>query len=120
MRLRVDGNVHVLDYAMDRGRMLLRFAGRNHLLRDLRYSAPDAAQASGGDGQLRAPMNGKVAALPVAAGEPVQAGQTLIVLEAMKMEHAMAAPCAGVLRAIHVKLGQQVGPGHILLEWEPA
>ncbi len=120
MRLRVDGDAHVLDYAMDRDRMLLRFAGRNHILRDLRYSAPAVAQGSGGDGQLRAPMNGKVAALPVALGETVSAGQTLIVLEAMKMEHAMAAPCAGILRAIHVKPGEQVARGRILLEWAPA
>jgi biotin carboxyl carrier protein len=64
-------------------------------------------------------MNGKVAALPVAPGDKIDAGQTLIVLEAMKMEHAMAAPRSGVLRAVHVKPGEQVAPGRILLEWEP-
>ena len=120
MRVRFDGNVYTLDHVAEGDRMLLRFAGRNHVVRDLRYLPPLAAQASGGDGQLRAPMNGKVAALPVAAGEVVKAGQTLIVLEAMKMEHAMAAPVDGILRAVHVKPGEQVAPGRILLVWEPA
>jgi geranyl-CoA carboxylase alpha subunit len=120
IRLRVGGNVHELECARDGDRLLLRHAGRNHVLRDLRFQPPAAAQASGGDGQLRAPMNGKVAALPAAIGETVKTGQTLIVLEAMKMEHAMAAPCDCVLRAVHVKRGEQVAPGHILLEWEPA
>ncbi len=120
MRLRVDGNVHVLDYAEERDRMLLRFGGRNHILRDLRYVPPEAAQTSSSERQLRAPMNGKVAALPVAVGESVHAGQALIVLEAMKMEHAITAPRAGVLLAVHVKLGEQVAPGRVLLEWEAA
>lgn len=120
MRLRVDGNVHILDYACDGERFLLRCAGRNRVLRDLRRLPPEAVQSAGGDGQLRAPMNAKVAALPVGLGEKVGAGKTLIVLEAMKMEHAMAAPCDCILRAVRVKTGEQVAPGRILLEWERA
>ena len=118
--LRAGGNVHVLNYEIDGDRLLLRFGGRNHLLRDLRFLPPRTAQVSGGDGHLRAPMNGKVAALPAAIGETVKAGQTLVVLEAMKMEHAMAAPCDCILRSLYVKQGEQVAPGTILLEWEPA
>jgi len=118
--LRAGGNVHVLNYEIDGDRLLLRFGGRNHVLRDLRFLPPQALQVAGGDGQLRAPMNGKVAALPAAIGETAKAGQTLVVLEAMKMEHAMAAPCDCILRSLYVKQGEQVAPGTILLEWVPA
>ena len=120
MCLRVSGNSYTLEHARDGERCLLRCAGRNRVVRDLRYLAPELARSRGGDGQLRAPMNGKIAALPVAVGESVGAGKTLIVLEAMKMEHAMVAPCDCILRAVYVKPGEQVAPGRILIEWEPA
>ena len=105
-----------LQYCIDGEWIWLRLDGRNHRLRDLTYHAPQAAGNDGGDGMLRAPMNGKIAALPLAVGQVVQTGQTLVVLEAMKMEHAMIAPFAGVLQALHVSLGEQVAPGKILLE----
>jgi len=116
MVCRVGDQVLSLQYCVDGQRISLRFNGRNHCLRDLTYRAPQAAGNDGGDGMLRAPMNGKIAALPIAAGQLVQAGQTLVVLEAMKMEHAMIAPFAGVLQSVHVSLGEQVAPGKILLE----
>src|SRR5690606_18097619 len=57
-------------------------------------AAPAASAAS--DGSLRAPMPGKVVAVQVKAGDAVARGQPLVVLEAMKMEHALAAPFGGV------------------------
>ena len=64
---------------------------------------------------MKAPMPGKLLAVPVAAGDTVAKGQTLAVLEAMKMEHALAAPRDGVVEAVNVAAGDQVGDGDVLV-----
>ncbi len=53
-------------------------------------------------------MTGRVAALAVLEGDKVEAGQRLAVVEAMKMEHALVAPHAGVVRDLTVDVGDQV------------
>ncbi|MFI0779752.1 biotin carboxylase N-terminal domain-containing protein [Streptomyces sp. NPDC021212] len=66
-------------------------------------------------GSLLAPMPGTVVRLAdVAVGDPVQAGQPLLWLEAMKMEHRVVAPTAGVLTALHAAEGRQVEVGALL------
>lgn len=67
------------------------------------------------DGTVHAPMGGTVVSVAVAPGEPVRAGQQLLVLEAMKMEHVVGAPGAGVVRALHVRVGETVGEGRPLV-----
>jgi propionyl-CoA carboxylase alpha chain len=69
-----------------------------------------AAQA----GSLLAPMPGTIARLGASVGDAVAAGQPLLWLEAMKMEHAIAAPVAGVLAELPVTAGQQVEVGTVL------
>lgn len=64
-------------------------------------------------GSLLAPMPGTVIAVPVESGADVEAGQTLLVLEAMKMQHSISAPSDGVVE-IAVKVGQQVSAGDVL------
>jgi len=111
--------IHRLQFAQQDGCLHFRLAGRNHAARDLSYLPARGAQAGRSDGLLRAPMNGKVTIMNVAAGQKVAAGQTLLVLEAMKMEHALAAPCDGVLKLLHVADGEVVAPGKILAEIAP-
>jgi acyl-CoA carboxylase subunit alpha len=65
-------------------------------------------------GSLLAPMPGTVIRVDVAEGAGVQAGQPLLVLEAMKMEHEIVAPTAGLLTALPVTVGQQVDAGALL------
>ena len=65
-------------------------------------------QASAADGAIIAPMPGKVIAVDVAEGQAVTAGQRLMVLEAMKMEHALTAPFDGVIEGLEVSAGSQV------------
>lgn len=77
------------------------------------YSA-DADAALGGN-VVKAPMPGKVLTLIAKAGEAVTRGDTLAVLEAMKMEHALAAPRDGVIEAVHAAAGQQVAEGDLLV-----
>jgi acetyl/propionyl-CoA carboxylase alpha subunit len=73
-----------------------------------------------GDGRLTAPMNGRVVAVNANAGDKVDAGKPLVVLEAMKMEHGLDLPVAVKVKAVHVKTGVQVSPGHLLVEFEAA
>jgi acetyl/propionyl-CoA carboxylase alpha subunit len=76
---------------------------------------PSADMAEAGDGQVRSPMPGKVTQVSVKAGETVTKGQPLLVLEAMKMEHAMTAPFDGKVEALAVEVGSQVTEGTVLL-----
>ncbi|MFN4286927.1 MAG: acetyl/propionyl/methylcrotonyl-CoA carboxylase subunit alpha [Brevundimonas sp.] len=73
-----------------------------------------ASGAASSDGSLRAPMPGKVVATPAAAGDHVVAGQPVVVVEAMKMEHALSAPFDGMVAEISVGVGDQVGEGTVL------
>lgn len=71
-------------------------------------------------GGLLAPMNGIMAAVLVKVGEPVVAGQTLVVMEAMKMEHAIKAPRDGMVGDIRYREGEQVTEGAELIVLESA
>jgi 3-methylcrotonyl-CoA carboxylase alpha subunit len=70
------------------------------------------------EGRLTAPMPGKVVALLARAGEAVKAGQALAVMEAMKMEHTIAAPRDGTVAELHYAVGDQVAEGAELLRLE--
>jgi len=71
-------------------------------------------------GHLMAPMSGTVVAVMVKAGDKVDKGATLIVLEAMKMEHTIAAPSAGVVSAVHFAVGDRVAEGADLVDVDDA
>lgn len=60
------------------------------------------------DGEVRSPMPGVVSEVRVAPGDSVSRGELLVVVEAMKMEHALAAPRTGRLREVNVRVGDQV------------
>jgi len=63
----------------------------------------------------RSPVRGMVVKLAVHEGEAIQEGDTLVVLEAMKMESAVAAPIAGTVQEIRVKVGDKVENGQVLV-----
>ena len=97
-------------------RILLHRAGRAHELIDTSLAPPAQSDAAGGDGLLRAAMSGRVTALLAAEGDVVTAGQPLVTLEAMKMEHLHCAPRAGRLAALHVAVGEQVAMRQVVAE----
>jgi acetyl-CoA carboxylase carboxyltransferase component len=68
---------------------------------------------------VRAPMSATVVHLAVQPGEPVHAGQTLVVLEAMKMEHELRAQRDGEVRSLTVALGELVNEGDVLVQLGP-
>ncbi|MDB5493488.1 MAG: bccA [Phenylobacterium sp.] len=74
----------------------------------------DEAEGGGSDGQVRAPMPGKVTAVAVKAGDQVAKGQTILTLEAMKMEYALTAPFDGEVAELAAKVGDQVVDGALL------
>ena len=85
------------------------------------YDPLTAAEAhEDASGGLTAPMPGKVAALHVKAGDQVKAGQPLIVVEAMKMEHAIHAPADGSIAEVRFRVGDQVSEGEVLILLEEA
>ena len=69
-------------------------------------------------GLLTAPMPAKVVAVAVRAGDVVTRGATLLVLEAMKMEHVITAPADGIVAAVHYEVGEQVAEGAELVTFE--
>ena len=117
VRVQIDGLAQTAVWQRDGATLRFHFAGRAWSVRDTSRAA--AAQTGGKghrDGKLRASMNGRVVGLQVAVGDTVTAGQPLLTLEAMKMEHVHAAPCAGRVAALHVGLGDQVAAHRVVIE----
>ncbi|ATE61340.1 acetyl/propionyl/methylcrotonyl-CoA carboxylase subunit alpha [Thauera sinica] len=75
-------------------------------------------EGAGAEGGLLAPMPGKVIALVAAEGAAVEKGAPLLILEAMKMEHTITAPAAGTVKSFRFGVGDQVGDGAELVEFE--
>lgn len=69
----------------------------------------------GGEISIKAPLPGLVAEVAVAAGQEVRAGETLLVLESMKMENRLCSPQDGVIKAVHAAAHDQVDQGQVLL-----
>ena len=65
---------------------------------------------------VAAPLNGKITQVLVKAGDQVAAGDTVVMLEAMKMENSITAEAAGTVKAVLVNVGDQVDGGQALVE----
>ena len=77
------------------------------------------SQAGGWEPEIRSPMPGKILEVRVSQGDEVEANQTLVVLEAMKMENTLASGARARVKTIHVAPGELVELGQILVELEP-
>jgi 3-methylcrotonyl-CoA carboxylase alpha subunit len=96
------------------------WSGGNHwevVLEDPRQKEFSSTAAQGG---LTTPLPGVVAAVVAKVGQAVRAGETLMVIEAMKMEHSISAPYDGTVKVIHFAPGDRVPEGSQLLELAPA
>ena len=98
------------------GELRLRLGGRLVRARvtDRRRRRGAVAAHVEGEHVVAAPMPGRVVRVLAAPGETVEAGQGLVVVEAMKMENAVAAPAGGVVAEIRVKEGDPVEAGGVL------
>ena len=119
LRVAVDGvqrRVQVL--ATDRG-VLLDLDGRSIAFADVTHE-PAQPRDGAADGVLRAPMDGRIVSIRVGAGDTVEKGQTLVVLEAMKMQHQIRAASAGTVATVSVREGEQVSGRAILVTLAPS
>jgi acetyl/propionyl-CoA carboxylase alpha subunit len=124
LHLEVDGQevparVSVVHRSLDTTEVWVHAAG---VTRRLTVVPPtrhaDPAELAGGTA-FASPMPGAVLSVSVSAGEHVPAGTTMLVVEAMKMEHPIVAPVAGTVTAVHVSAGEGVEAGAPLLAFEP-
>jgi biotin carboxyl carrier protein len=74
-----------------------------------------AAAPSAGSGAVVAPIPGLVTAILVNVGDPVEVGQSVAVIEAMKMENHLTTPVSGAVQEICVQKGAEVGTGQIIM-----
>ncbi|WP_439395296.1 acetyl-CoA carboxylase biotin carboxylase subunit [Bradyrhizobium sp. PMVTL-01] len=116
IRFRHDGVMDSAKFLRNGDRLYLQHRGIPLAVTDLTLAAPKAAATNGGDGKVRAAMNGRVVAVLVKPGDRVTAGQPVLTLEAMKMEHVHKAGIEGVIAAIDVAEGEQVTTGRIVAE----
>ena len=89
-------------------------------LSDESHSAPSTGTSAQAAQSLRAPFNGKLIALHVQEGQSVQQGDAVLVIESMKLEHTLCAPRDALVHNLSVTVGQQVGPGQVLVQWKDA
>ena len=102
------------------GELLHVFTGGQHYA--LQYNDPmaHAGEAEAAGGRLTAPMPGKVVAVIAKNGQTVKKGEPLVIMEAMKMEHMIAAPGDGLVEEILYQVGDQVADGAPLLAFKAA
>jgi biotin carboxyl carrier protein len=117
-------SAHRVILARDGDRLFVRLDGKEVLLIEPGESGGrSAGSESGGSGDGRriiAPMPGKVIKVCVAPGEAVRKNQTLVIVEAMKMENEIKAASDGAVVKVHVAAGELVDAERTLVELEPA
>lgn len=110
----VDGVRRKLSYVLDQNQLYLDAANGNLVIENITYAAPEAAEVVG-DGKIRAPMDGAIVNLLVNAGDTVVKGQTLLILEAMKIQQQIKSDVDGVVDELIGQIGQQVKKRQLLL-----
>jgi len=115
LRLVTDQGVRVAEITAVGAQRFVHFNGMDFVLE--KESAGRRRAAAPG-GSLEAPMPGLVVRVMVAAGDEVVAGQPLVAIEAMKMEHVLRAPRAGRVKSVTARTGEMVHPGVPLAELE--
>ncbi|MBZ0297997.1 MAG: biotin/lipoyl-binding protein [Anaerolineae bacterium] len=113
--LMVDGQRVRAYSASHNGEIYVWLEGRTYTLSQV-DSRPSRRRSQTASGDLTAQMPGQVIDVLVAVGDAVEAGQTLVILEAMKMELRVTTPSAGVVRRLLVKTGDVVERGQALVE----
>jgi geranyl-CoA carboxylase alpha subunit len=113
-----DGTRGRAHYARQGDQVFVCADGRTFGFTDRTYAAAEAG-AAGADGRITAHSDGKIVAVNVRPGDAVKKGQTLVVLEAMKMEFQLAAAVDGTVAAVSVAAGAQVKGRQLLVEVTP-
>jgi biotin carboxyl carrier protein len=118
--LLIDGQPHTVHFAMNGAARFIAYDGKTYALNAATRGATrrGTAPAHSDENAVRAPMPGQVRAVNVAAGDAVTSGQTLMLIEAMKMEIKIVAPRAGNIQRVLVKPGDLVEREQVVAEIE--
>ncbi|MDE2428287.1 MAG: biotin/lipoyl-binding protein [Burkholderiales bacterium] len=120
--LQYQAKTYRLDFVSDanahNGACYFQFSGRDFTAQEFSYTAPQRSGSASLGGRVISPMNGRLVAVHVSQGERVQAGQLLMAIEAMKMEHSVVTTVNGTVQSVLAALGDQVAPGSVLIEIE--
>lgn len=103
------------EFVLDRDLHWLKSAYGLHQL-EIRDRESSLSRPVSGDGRLKAPIPGQIARVLVTAGQTVEAGAPVVILDAMKMENEIRAPRPGMVKAVHVRPGQNVARDDVLAE----
>ncbi|HMJ14310.1 MAG TPA: biotin/lipoyl-containing protein, partial [Polyangiaceae bacterium] len=95
--------------------LVIASGNQTHEFRDATYDAPAPVEVAG-SGRVVAPMDGVIIELGPPPGAPVNKGDTLLVLEAMKMQLRLAADISGSVKQVFVERGASVRLGQLLVE----
>jgi 3-methylcrotonyl-CoA carboxylase alpha subunit/geranyl-CoA carboxylase alpha subunit len=105
---------------LDSGAWHIQTGAVDLVLEDASFEPAGNAGTAAAANELRAPFNGKVISVKAQPGTAVGRGDTLLVLESMKLEHALGASRDGVVKAVHVAAGQQAATSQLLVTFEVA
>ncbi len=114
----IDGIRETVTCSKQADTLYLSTAAGDYTFHD-RTLMPASSSGQAGDGRIKASMDGLIVDVLVEAGENVSRGQTIMVLEAMKMEHPLKADCNGILCSLDVASGEQVRSRQLLATIEP-
>ncbi|MGH1358464.1 MAG: acetyl/propionyl/methylcrotonyl-CoA carboxylase subunit alpha [Burkholderiaceae bacterium] len=117
LRATVDGRLTELA-VVQQGNLMHLFVGTERYRIERHDPIAQAEQSDHGGGGLTAPMPGKIVAVKTSPGAVVRKGDALLIMEAMKMEHTIAAPVDGTVKSIHFEAGDQVTDGAELVSFE--
>ena len=117
-RVRVNGIERPLLSTPGAGSVNIERAGVTLTISNITHQPPDLAAAAG-SGAVKAPMDGAVLEIRCQPGETVSRGQTLLVMEAMKMEHSLVAPVDGKVVSVNAQAGAQVKGKQVLVVVTP-
>ena len=109
--LRIDGRTVFVPFVIQGSRVSFKFEGETYIV-----DTAARARARTRDHSMGAPMPGVVLKILTEVGQQVTRGMPLIILEAMKMEHVIAAPRDGTVSVINCREGELVQPGNDLIE----
>lgn len=118
LRLTIDGARHHVHVAVDGDTRYVAVGGSTYVLERIEERRKRRAAAQPPRGSLEAQMPGQIVAVLVDEGQTVEAGQPLVLMEAMKMELRVTAPTDGVVTAVHCRKGDVVERGQRLVDVE--
>jgi 3-methylcrotonyl-CoA carboxylase alpha subunit len=114
---RIDGELRAIYHAQDSGTIYMALAGEHYLVETVKARESGAkSTVSQEESSIASQMPGLLVKLPVAVGDKVKAGETLAIVEAMKMQNELRAPRDGTVQKINFREGEQVDAFQVIVE----